>query len=59
MYAGAVYICTEDVFPTRRLQQLTESFSKEHSCNDLTAKHLSDNIFVEHVATVVSFSQHG
>ena len=48
---GAVYISTEDVFPTRRLQQLTTSFSQQHS---LSAKHFSDNIFVEHVATIVS-----
>ena len=48
---GAVYICTEDVFPTKRLQQLIEVFSQKHR---LATQYLSDNIFVEHVATIVS-----
>ena len=54
--AGAVYICTQDVFPTKRLRQLTQYFSQRHTHShpSLTAQHLSDNIFVEHVATIVS-----
>lgn len=56
MFTGAVYICTEDVFPNKRLQQLTESFSQYHAHTHpkLTAKYLSDNIYIEHVATIVS-----
>ncbi|XP_059163747.1 DNA repair protein XRCC3-like isoform X2 [Physella acuta] len=42
---GAVYICTEDAFPSKRLQQLIQCHSsKLPSCN------LGDNIFIEHVA---------
>ena len=49
-----MYICTEDVFPSKRLRQLTEFFVQDHSNLKLTAKNVSDNIFVEHVATIVS-----
>lgn len=58
MFTGAVYICTEDVFPNKRLHQLTESFSRYHTQSHpkLTAKYLSDNIYIEHVATIVSWS---
>ena len=58
MFTGAVYICTEDVFPNKRLQQLTESFGQYHAHTHpkLTAKYLSDNIYIEHVATIVSLS---
>lgn len=58
MFTGAVYICTEDVFPNKRLQQLTESFCQYHTHTHpkLTAKYLSDNIYIEHVATIVSSS---
>ena len=53
-HTGAVYICTEDVFPSKRLRQLTEFFVQDHSKLKLTAKNVSDNIFVEHTATIVS-----
>jgi len=40
---GAVYICTEDAFPSRRLQDLIRF-------NKLTHTNVGDNIFIEHVA---------
>lgn len=44
---GAVYISTEDVFPSKRLHQLTQSFAEGEAS-------LTDNIFIEHAADVVS-----
>ncbi|KAK3708248.1 hypothetical protein RRG08_023651 [Elysia crispata] len=41
---GAVYICTEDVFPSRRLQQLIKFFAKNKKSH-----RYGDNIFIEHV----------
>ncbi|XP_076178453.1 DNA repair protein XRCC3 isoform X2 [Ptiloglossa arizonensis] len=45
--AGAVYICTESVFPSRRLQQLIQKLeaTKKYGIN-------GDLIFVEHVSTI-------
>jgi len=54
--AGAVYISTEDAFPHKRLQQLTEAFARKHKELGLSAQHLSDNIYVEHAATIVRAS---
>jgi len=51
--AGAVYISTEDVFPNKRLQQLTELFARKCRQPGLSAQLLSDNIYVEHAATIV------
>jgi len=42
---GAVYISTEDVFPSKRLHQLTQSFAEGEAS-------LTDNIFIEHAADV-------
>ncbi|XP_020283519.1 DNA repair protein XRCC3-like [Pseudomyrmex gracilis] len=44
--AGAIYICTETAFPSKRLQQLLQSseIAKSHPVN-------GDVIFVNHVAT--------
>ncbi|XP_015598182.1 DNA repair protein XRCC3 [Cephus cinctus] len=45
--AAAVYICTEDTFPSRRLQELlTQSQLSKKCCTT------GDSIFVEHVATM-------
>lgn len=49
---GAVYISTEDVFPSKRLHQLTQSFAKGQAFH--SAASLTDNIFIEHAADVVS-----
>ncbi|XP_024873415.1 DNA repair protein XRCC3-like isoform X1 [Temnothorax curvispinosus] len=45
--AGAIYICTETAFPSKRLQQLLENseIAKTHPVN-------GDVIFVSHVATI-------
>ncbi|XP_011165939.1 DNA repair protein XRCC3 isoform X2 [Solenopsis invicta] len=45
--AGAIYICTEAAFPSKRLQQLLENskIAKTHSVN-------GDVIFVSHIATI-------
>lgn len=45
---GAIYICTETAFPSKRLQQLLDNseIAKTHSVN-------GDVIFVSHVATIV------
>ncbi len=53
---GAAYICTEDAFPHKRLQQLTESFLNRRRDLGRSNKQLSDNIYVEHAATIVRTS---
>ena len=53
LYVGAVYISTEDAFPSKRLCQLANVFGQHHS-TILTAKQLTDNIFIEHIGTVVT-----
>nr|XP_033808133.1 DNA repair protein XRCC3 isoform X1 [Geotrypetes seraphini]XP_033808134.1 DNA repair protein XRCC3 isoform X1 [Geotrypetes seraphini] len=53
--AGAVYICTEDVFPNKRLQQL---IGQQHKLRadvplDVIKKiKFGDNIFIEHAADI-------
>ena len=51
-----MYISTEDAFPNKRLQQLTEAFAQKHKELGLSAQQLSDNIYVEHAATIVRVS---
>ncbi|XP_078090135.1 DNA repair protein XRCC3 isoform X2 [Mustelus asterias] len=56
---GAVYICTEDTFPNKRLQQLIALQSMLRS--DVPADIVNDikfgnNIFIEHVADVESLN---
>ncbi|XP_043787235.1 DNA repair protein XRCC3-like [Apis laboriosa] len=45
--AGAIYICTESIFPSRRLQELIQKLeiTKKHGIN-------GDLIFVEHISTI-------
>ncbi|XP_012273286.1 DNA repair protein XRCC3 [Orussus abietinus] len=45
--AGAAYICTESVFPTRRLLQLLKTFPNVEKYN-ITG----DSVFIEHVSTI-------
>ncbi|GLH12837.1 DNA repair protein Rad51 homolog [Gryllus bimaculatus] len=45
--AGAVYICTEDTFPSARLQQLLHLWPSIHA--KTIAVKFSDNIFIEHI----------
>lgn len=57
LHSGAVYICTEDVFPSRRLQQLIS----EQSClrsdvppGVISRLQFSDQVFIEHAADLDS-----
>ena len=45
---GAIYICTESVFPSRRLQELIQKLeiTKKYGIN-------GDSVFVEHISTIV------
>ncbi|XP_064316941.1 DNA repair protein XRCC3 isoform X7 [Phalacrocorax carbo] len=58
MLTGAVYICTEDVFPSKRLQQLIEQQHKLRA--DVPAEIIQkikfgNSIFVEHAADLDTF----
>lgn len=55
--AGAVYVCTEDAFASRRLQQLIAQ--QQHLRVDVPGEvvrriKFSNQIFIEHAADVVS-----
>lgn len=57
LIAGAVYICTEDVFPNKRLQQLIEQQPRLRGDvpRDVVQKiKFGNGIFVEHAADLVS-----
>lgn len=55
---GAVYICTEDRFPSPRLQQLLGHFPRKIFKNRVAqCNNFSDNIFVVHIATVESLKE--
>ncbi|KAJ1527887.1 hypothetical protein ONE63_007823 [Megalurothrips usitatus] len=57
---GAVYICTEDTFPAKRLQQLLHlhpTKRKVWTCNKVCLPKFGDNIFIEHVADVTGMRQ--
>lgn len=51
----AVYICTEDAFPNRRLYQLAEMFCRNHLDLGHSSKFYTDRIFVTHCSTAVGF----
>ena len=51
---GAVYVCTEDAFPSKRWQQLATAFVSKHRKLGFTVDQLSNNLYVEHAATIVS-----
>lgn len=59
MISGAVYICTEDAFPSKRLQQL---IAQQHKLRadvppEIIQKiRFGNSIFVEHAADLVSNS---
>ncbi|XP_045435615.1 DNA repair protein XRCC3 isoform X3 [Pipistrellus kuhlii] len=53
--AGAVYVCTEDAFPDRRLQQLMAQQRRlrtDAPGHELEEMRFGDHIFIEHVADV-------
>ncbi|XP_071789237.1 DNA repair protein XRCC3-like [Asterias amurensis] len=47
---GAVYVCTEDVFPSKRLHQLIQTFQGRLDATESKHLRLGDNIFIEHVS---------
>nr|XP_028606577.1 DNA repair protein XRCC3 isoform X1 [Podarcis muralis] len=58
--SGAVYICTEDVFPNKRLQQLIEQQPKARAniSPDVVQKiKFGSGIFVEHAADLETFHE--
>ncbi|KAG9481214.1 DNA repair protein XRCC3 [Eleutherodactylus coqui] len=53
--AGAVYICTEDAFPSKRLQQLIKSQHKLRSdvpTDIIRSIRFGDSIYIEHAADI-------
>ena len=54
MLLGAAYICTEDVFPNKRLHQIIQYFSRKMDKMLSNKIQYGDNIFIEHVSDVVS-----
>ncbi|KAK4880140.1 hypothetical protein RN001_008286 [Aquatica leii] len=44
---GAVYICTEDIFPSKRFLQLSNAFGSKYPHFDVT---FMDNVFLEHIS---------
>jgi DNA-repair protein XRCC3 len=50
----AVYICTEDAFPNRRLYQLAEMFCRNHLDLGHSSKFYTDRIFVTHCSTAAA-----
>ena len=52
--AGAVYICTEDVFPNKRLVQMVDLLKKRCHIPSVSDIKFTDNIFIEHAAELVS-----
>ncbi|XP_041831508.1 DNA repair protein XRCC3 [Melanotaenia boesemani] len=55
--AGALYICTEDLFPIKRLQQLISEQSVLRSDippSLISSLHFSDHIFIEHASDLNS-----
>ncbi len=48
---GAVYLCTEDKFPAKRLEQMTPQFEQQYR-EFLSDTNVGDNIYIEHVGDV-------
>lgn len=57
---GAAYICTEDRFPSSRIQQMISNVQFKYKCDNkinmvgLCETDFGDNILISHVATVVT-----
>ncbi|XP_029343324.1 DNA repair protein XRCC3 isoform X2 [Acyrthosiphon pisum] len=55
---GAAYICTEDRFPSSRIQQMISNIRFKYQCdskidmNELCQTDYGDNILISHIATV-------
>ncbi|TDH00815.1 hypothetical protein EPR50_G00192590 [Perca flavescens] len=57
--SGAVYICTEDQFPVRRLDQLIRgqaSLRRDVPAALISSRRFSDHVYVEHAADLDSLS---
>ncbi|XP_014272363.1 DNA repair protein XRCC3 [Halyomorpha halys] len=55
---SAVYICTEDKFPSTRLHQLLKSFPREEAAkSSIGTYQFSDNIYVDHIANADALKQ--
>lgn len=58
---GAAYICTEDRFPSSRIQQMISNLRFKFHCDnridmtELCQTDYGDNILISHLATVVIF----
>ncbi|XP_061785869.1 DNA repair protein XRCC3 isoform X1 [Nerophis lumbriciformis] len=55
--SGAVFVCAEDAFPSRRLQQLIReqsSFRPDVPSHVTNSLHFSDNVYVEHAADLMA-----
>lgn len=52
---GAVFICTEDAFPAKRLHQMASAFSQRFGSIAETVDFLN-NIYIEHISDAVGWS---
>lgn len=56
-----MYICTEDRFPSSRIQQMMANLRYKYQCdsrtdmNELYQTDYGDNILISHIATVVIY----
>ncbi|KAF6206543.1 hypothetical protein GE061_017777 [Apolygus lucorum] len=55
--SGCVYICTEDRFPTKRLQQLLPLFPRNRIFDPKKLEKAADRIFVDHIPDVESLNE--
>jgi len=55
MFPGAVYISTEDAFPSKRWKQLASCFTHRYQDLGWSVEKLSDSLYIEHAATIVRF----
>ena len=53
LFAAAAYICTEDVFPNRRLVQMVNLLKRRSGESAVKQIKFLDHIFIEHAAEVV------
>ena len=53
LVSGALFISTEDAFPTKRLHQLAANATKKFGIENIN---LMDQIYIEHAADVVCIS---
>ena len=53
---GALYICTEDVFPNKRLMQMVHKFGRRNADNPVVKQmKFTDSIFIEHAGDLVIY----